>query len=347
MKPRSQDTFLPLFVLQLPQKTLARYGLGQHDWTELLAVLLDIDIGETRLEDALISLDDFCKVFRLATNLFGRERHLQAYVQDIRARHMGPVGLAMEAAPTIDDSLTLWTGNADILAPMLEVIAHEAPGQRMIELRLGTDLGDIADTYMELVLLMTAALIRNLSGGTVTAGLGMMHAQLHPDDFYRESFGLLPRFGQQANTLEFATGELARSNDYYAPLIYQQALQGIRDLRANLENHQRLGFRARKLLLQQAEEGVHLTLEDVAAQFNMSVRSFSRHLREEDLSFRDLRADVQFTIARRLLGKTRLPIKAIADRAGFSNLSAFCRAFHAAHGQTPQEYRLGVDGPAA
>lgn len=346
MKTSGHDVFLPLFTLQLPQKTLARYDLDQDDWVELLAVLLDIDVSKSNLTETLISLDDFCAVLRIALDRFGRESFLQAYVSDIRARHMGAIGLAMEAAPTLDDTLDLWRDNATLLGPMVHIDSQETPAERIYRVHLTADLGDIADTYLELVMLMTAALVRNLSCGAVTAGIQFAHAAPHPAAFYRDSFGLEPVFGQAENLLVFARRDTARANDYYAPLMYQQALQGIRDLEENIRSHRKLGFRVRQYLQQQAEEGAYPSLEETAEHFCMAPRTFTRHLGEEDLSFRALRNDIQLTIAKRLLRKSRLPVKAIAEKVGFANVSAFSRAFHVACGQTPQEFRGGEDGIA-
>lgn len=344
MKTSGQDTFLPLFVLQLPQKTLARYEVDQSDWADLLAVLLDVDVSKTNLTDSLISLDDFCAMFRVALERFGRDSFLRSYVGDIRARHMGAVGLAMEAAPTIDDTLDIWRDNATILAPMLHVEERETAEDRIYSVSYSADIGDIGDAFMELILLMTAALVRNLSSGAVTAGIQLAQPASHPPEYYRDNFGLHPVFGQTENLLVFSRRESARGNDYYAPLLYQQALKGIRDLQENIRSHVKLGFRVRKYLQQQSEAGCYPSLEEVAEHFCMAPRTFTRHLGEEDLSFRALRNDIQLSLAKRLLRRSRLPVKAIAEKVGFGNVSAFSRAFHLACGQTPAEFRGGDEG---
>jgi AraC-like DNA-binding protein len=345
MKNFSQDVFLPLFVLQLPQKTLARYELDQADWVEMLASLLDIDVNDSSVNESLISLEDFCAIFRVGVARFGRESFLQSYLEDIRARHMGPVGLAMEAAPTIDDGLDIWRDNARMLAPMLDILARETAESRVYEVGYTCDMGDIADTYMELVLLMTAAIVRSMSGGTVIAEVRFAHAGLLPPAFYRDTLGLEPMFGQDVNSLTFDRGQSNRANGYYIPLMYQQALQGIRDLQENIRSHLRLSFRVRQFLQRRADEGLFPSLEEAAEQFNMAARTFTRHLADEGSSFRHLRTETQFTLAKRLLRKSSLPIKTVADRTGFANLSAFSRAFLAASGQTPQEYRRGDAAP--
>lgn len=338
--------FMPLFVLQLPQKTLARYQLTQEDWTELVAVLLDIDVTQTTLTDSVISLEDFCTMFRVAMTRFGRQDFLQSYLEDIRPRHMGPIGLAMEVAPTLDDAFAIWRDNTGILGPMLHVVERESPEERIYQVQVAADMGDLADPYLELVLLMTAGLARNLTCGEVVPEVHFTHAAPQAPEWYRDHIGLVPRFGQSENCLVFRKSETARANDYYAPLLYQQALRGIRDLQETLRNHERLSFRVRQLLVQRAELGLHPSVEEAAEHFCMSVRTFTRRLADEALTFRELRHEVQLQRAKHLLLKSRLPVKAIAEKVGFANVSAFSRAFHVACGRTPQEFRAS-DASAA
>jgi AraC-like DNA-binding protein len=345
MTASSPEVFLPLFILQMPQKALARFELNQDDWKEFLGVLLDIDVEKGDLTTSVVSLEEFCQVFRLALDRFGRDGMIRSWVEDIRARHMGPVGLAMEAAPTLDHSLDIWRDNADLLAPTLLINERHTPEGRFSELSLSPGFGDIAEPYLELVMLLTAALVRNLSGGRAQVDVTFVHAAPLPPEFY-SSLGLAPRFGQAVNSFSFPGAEMARPNDYYAPLMYQQALAGIAELRENIRNHSRLGHRVRQYLELLAEEGTYPHLEEAAARFAMSMRTFARHLREEGLSYRELRTDIQIGMAKRLLLKSRLPVKSIADRAGFTNISAFSRAFNQATGQSPQEFRRASGEPA-
>jgi AraC-like DNA-binding protein len=50
----------------------------------------------------------------------------------------------------------------------------------------------------------------------------------------------------------------------------------------------------------------------------------------------------RITIASRLLRETNLSVAAIAQQCGYSDQSAFTRAFRQASGVTPLEYRRGA-----
>lgn len=83
-----------------------------------------------------------------------------------------------------------------------------------------------------------------------------------------------------------------------------------------------------------------LSVATLAAQVNMSERSFVRHYRAQTGNT-PARAIEQLRVeaARRLLGDSALPIKRIADRCGFGTEETLRRSFMRAVSVTPQAYR--------
>ena len=80
-------------------------------------------------------------------------------------------------------------------------------------------------------------------------------------------------------------------------------------------------------------------LERVAQQLHMSPQTLRRHLREEGSSFQELKDHLRRDLAIYLLGRDELSIQAIAEQLGFSEPSAFHRAFKKWTGLTPGAYR--------
>jgi AraC-like DNA-binding protein len=78
---------------------------------------------------------------------------------------------------------------------------------------------------------------------------------------------------------------------------------------------------------------------EVAERFSMHRRSMSRHLRSMGTSFRALAEDVRFELARHFLEESRMEIIQIASMLGYSNASAFTRAFRRWSGSTPARWR--------
>lgn len=71
----------------------------------------------------------------------------------------------------------------------------------------------------------------------------------------------------------------------------------------------------------------------------MSCRTLQRRLSDQDLTFRDVLAQVRLKMAKNLLRQTDLPMCEIADRLGYRKPGAFSRAFVRWTDQPPTDYR--------
>ena len=98
---------------------------------------------------------------------------------------------------------------------------------------------------------------------------------------------------------------------------------------------------ARQLIVKQLEDdGVELA--GIAAQLNLSTRSLQRLLQEQGLSFTQLVDGVRRELAERYLADATLDLTDIAFLLGFSEQSAFQRAFKRWMGKTPAAFRAGA-----
>lgn len=83
-------------------------------------------------------------------------------------------------------------------------------------------------------------------------------------------------------------------------------------------------------------------LSDVAAKLELHPQTLRRRLASEGTSFKDLKSDIRRDTALHFLGKRSLSVEEVAYRAGFSEASAFIRAFKGWTGLTPYAYRKGL-----
>jgi AraC-like DNA-binding protein len=83
-------------------------------------------------------------------------------------------------------------------------------------------------------------------------------------------------------------------------------------------------------------------LDEVAAALDIHPQTLRRRLNREGSSFSDIKSQLRRDIALHYLGKQGLSIEEIAHRAGFSESSAFIRAFKSWTGVTPYTYRKGL-----
>lgn len=94
----------------------------------------------------------------------------------------------------------------------------------------------------------------------------------------------------------------------------------------------------RAALLQESKVGT-VTIEQVAHRLAASPRTLQRRLREEGTTFDEVSRTVREGLAREYLGDRGLSIGEVAYLLGFSEPSAFTRAFRRWTGQSPRAYR--------
>lgn len=154
---------------------------------------------------------------------------------------------------------------------------------------------------------------------------------------YRELLGLLPGFGAGEDGLVFV------DSDLQVPLIQANApmrehLRQLADAQLQRLGAQSLAAQVQGLLREHPQWGK----ERVAERLGLSGRHLNRRLAEEGSSFKLLRERVLHAMAEQLLlGSARLAD--VAERLGFSDESAFAKAFRRWSGTTPGQFRQGAD----
>jgi len=88
--------------------------------------------------------------------------------------------------------------------------------------------------------------------------------------------------------------------------------------------------------------GVLPELNEVAGLLEIHPQTLRRRLAAEGTSFMEIKSALRRDTALHFLGKQGLSIEEIAQRAGFSESSAFIRAFKGWTGVTPYTYRKGL-----
>jgi AraC-like DNA-binding protein len=77
----------------------------------------------------------------------------------------------------------------------------------------------------------------------------------------------------------------------------------------------------------------------MASRLAMSRRTFDRRLKSRGISYKALANEIRFEVACRLLQDTGMSLSQIAAALGYSEASAFTRAFRGWSGQAPSAWR--------
>lgn len=99
-----------------------------------------------------------------------------------------------------------------------------------------------------------------------------------------------------------------------------------------------LGDKIRHYLLTNAYLGIP-SLNEIAANFNVSPRTLQRKLKDEGISYQDVADEVRKSLAIHYLEEGGYPVKEISYMLGYNELSAFTRAFKRWTGRTPLSFQ--------
>jgi AraC-like DNA-binding protein len=165
--------------------------------------------------------------------------------------------------------------------------------------------------------------------------LALSHAARGEPSRYGELLECPVDFACAENALSFAVADLD------VPLIQANALmrehlRALADAQLERLGAQSLAARVQQLLRQNPRWGK----EKVAEQLELSGRHLNRKLADEGTSFKLLREQVLHAMAEQLLRESPR-LSEVAERLGFSDESAFAKAFRRWSGMTPGQFRQG------
>jgi len=153
---------------------------------------------------------------------------------------------------------------------------------------------------------------------------------------FRKVFGLAPRFDQERSAIAFQARWLANPPPGADPILHRMMKERIEELLAGDADD--VVGRVRRLLRATVTTR-RSSIDDAATTLRISTRTLKRRLAAAGTTFQQLRDEVQFELACQLLRNTTIPAGQIASIVGYSESSAFNRAFRRWAGVPPAEWR--------
>jgi AraC-like DNA-binding protein len=158
---------------------------------------------------------------------------------------------------------------------------------------------------------------------------------------HRELLGCAPEFESTFDGFEADLGWLAepvRGNNPKLRAYFEKQCERARQASSGDPAFTAL---VRQRLAARMEGGVP-SMDEVARRLGTSQRSLHRRLSEEGTTFNDLLDQVRREFAEQYLARPRLAVAEVAYLVGFTDPSAFFKAFRRWTGVTPSEYRLSL-----
>jgi AraC-like DNA-binding protein len=183
--------------------------------------------------------------------------------------------------------------------------------------------------------------LRRAVPGFRPLGVELIHERFGPRDDAERAFGCPVRFGAPRNVLRFPDAMLRSAPGAANPAIAEQVVRYTESLMSRLASNTTADHTAaavRRLLV----EGHRPDRPLVARRLHMSERTLQRRLREEGTSFKAVRDRVREETSRALLSNASLKVEAVGRSVGFSEGSAFSKAFTRWAGRSPARFRALV-----
>lgn len=192
---------------------------------------------------------------------------------------------------------------------------------------------------------LTLGLIRSICGRYGVAreavlGLSFEHEADRDLREMAQYLGRAPRFGQEENRITLAAGVLSNTRHDGAedPRLGAIWWRAVESGMAELRRHSPVSHRVQELILRQIGRQP-VNQQAVAAHLGLSERSLRRALAAEGRSFHDILEECRRIEGFALLVRSNRQFHEIAMLLGYSDQTAFSRAFSRWYGAPPRDIR--------
>jgi AraC-like DNA-binding protein len=260
----------------------------------------------------------------------------------MRPDEYGALGLAWKAAPNLLGSFSrverywrLWTSVTRYELKKTDegmLFIEKRDGHRRLGMRIS----------IEATLASGVSLARQVSPRAFAPiRVYFEHAPPQTIEHHEAYFGCPVQFGAEMDAMLLSHQSLAEPNilgDEGITRFLESHLD--REL-ARVDDAPALQTQTKDEIARALSEGLP-KMADIARRLGLSVRSFHRRLAEHGLSFQVLTEETRREIATAMLQEERYALSEIAFLTGYSEQSAFNRAFKRWMGVTPASYRKSL-----
>ncbi len=261
----------------------------------------------------------------------------------VTVRELGLVGYAMAHSATLGEAWRRFSRYCRIISDAIRVHIAEAADRARVDVEAHPAL-DALRHPVNARLACMLAVSREITGTDVTpVEVSFPYPRPPSTRDYARVFGCALRFGRPPAAIVFRREQMglpiAASDPTLAGYLDELASEKVR----SLTQEESLSGKVRQAMWRRLSTGAP-SLSQIASDLAISERSLQRRLRRHGTSFASLLEDLRREVATELLGDRRLAVYELAFLLGYSEPSAFNRAFRRWTGSSPLRYRAGMAG---
>ncbi len=302
----------------------------------------ELESGWLESEESFITYPDYIRLIRNALDITGDSALGLKLGQKINIAMFGAFGYALMSSRALRDAADIFLRYQD-LPGQLTIISSEQKGSDLViqfsplypfedQVLVYAIEEVLSTTYYGMNFLVNQKLPLSEIRLTYPAP---SHAVL-----YEEMFNCPVRFMETENSLRLNAGFFDLPVFTADRRVYEYCTQFCEEMLKGLRKSDHFIDRIRNIIMTSLER--FLKIEEMAKELGMSIRSLNRRLEERGTSYKKIMNGVRTGLAMRYLQETNLSIDQIADLTGFSETTAFRKAFKVWTGISPSKYRKKV-----
>ena len=300
-----------------------------------------IDLGAVPVLAERLAIDKIDAMLRVAIPLIGNPAFGLHAARCWHPSELGVLGYAWLSSSTLRTGLERVARYSRLIG---ERGATEIENTRQgLKVRFGANRGNpavvpVAAAMVDIAMAILLDLCRMNAGATLRpVAAGLRRAKPDVADAYGRFFGCPVRFGAEENTFVLSASDadrpLSSANRQLAALFDRMLTEEL----ARLDKSDVVA-RCRAAVLEHLTSG-EATEQDTAKQLHMSPRTLQRKLAEANTTYLQLVDDTRKDLALRYIEDPQRSVTDITFSLGFSQPSAFTRAFKRWTGASPSDYR--------
>jgi len=324
---------VPVAAMHLVLQTAAGLGLARAELLE------EIGITEAELADrdgAVSTMQQLALGRLIATKRPGVNIGLAA-LDYVNVSMLGVLRYVVGNCGTLGDALDAFIRYQHLLSPAIQWTVEPEPEPRITIVAVPPmqALGFPLETQVGLWLVIG----RELTGVDWNPkGVRLRHNAAGPPEEFARRYGCPVEFGAPVNELRLSAEDFARPVVGARPELQPSLMELARSVQTRAQPPQDNASRVRALLLEQVPKGM-TTKEKAARHLGFSVRTLTRRLQDEGVSFRELLEDAREQLALAWMTDPGAEIHEVAYLLGYSDPSTFHRSFRRWTGMTPTVWR--------
>jgi AraC-like DNA-binding protein len=264
------------------------------------------------------------------------------HAQSIDIDKLGTLALACKAAPNVVGVLQRLARYHSLLSDSVRYLLDEEDGGMLLrqDVLVGSGPGLVFSPEAGLSAMFQA--VDQVAAEKVTpTKVTFRHAAPRDAHLFEEFFGCPVEFGALADGVLFSKNTLETENKLGDHALSDFLTKHLEAELQQLNVDPSLVRTTKEEIARVLSEGLP-KMADVARELGLSVRSFHRRLADHGANFQTLAEETRREIALSMLRDESCTLSEIAFLTGFSEQSAFNRAFKRWTNQTPANYRKSI-----